>query len=166
MVTESANGETRVGGFDTEGRWFVAGLLAAAGAALGLLLPLLARWAAGLPWVPFQGPLRLLASFDGSWLVWGRPLLGAVLGLLLAAWVVTGTAVLVLSDAQVEVVRRGQVERVIRRDQVDGVHRRGSKVVVESAQGRELFADDVEGPKDAVRAAFVRHGYPWEGGDV
>jgi len=172
VVTENTGGRehaadgTRVGGFDTEGRWFVAALLGLGGVALGALLPVLAGWAAELPWMPFQGPLRLLGSFDGGWLVWGRPVIGGVLGLLAAAWVVTGSAVLVVGDERVEVVRRGQVERVVRRDQVDGVHRRGSKVVLVSAQGRELFADDVEGPKDAVRAAFVRHGYPWEGADA
>ena len=132
-------------------------------AGLGLLLPVLARWAGELPWMPFQGPLRLLGSLDAGWLVWGRPLAGAVLGVLVAAWVVTGSAVLHVSDEQVRVERRGQVERIVRREQVDGVHRRGSKVVLVSAQGRELFADDVEGPKDAVRTAFVGHGYPWEG---
>ncbi len=160
----ASDGDTRVGGFDAEGRWFVLGLLTVAGACLGLLLPLLARWAGELPWMPFQGPLRLLGTVDVDWLVWGRPVIGAALGAALAAWVVTGAAVLVVNEAQVRVVRRGDVERVIRRDQVDGVHRRGSKVVIENAQGRELFADDVEGPKAAVRDAFVRHGYPWEGG--
>ncbi len=163
VATQDALAETRVGGFDTEGRWFVAGLLAAGGAGLGLLLPLLARWAGELPWMPFQGPLRLLGSLDASWLVWGRPLVGAVLGLAVAAWIITGSAVLLVRDDRLTVVRRGQVERVVRRDQVDGVHRRGSKVVLVNAQGRELFADDVEGPKDVVRAAFVEHGYPWEG---
>ena len=162
MVTDGA-GETRVGGFDAEGRRFVGGLLTLGGAGFGLLLPVLARWAGEVPWMPFQGPLRLLGSVDAGWLTWGRPVLGAVLGLLVAAWIVTGSPVLLVSDAHVRVERRGQVERVLRREQVDAVHRRGSQVVLVTAQGRELFADEVEGPEVAVRDAFVAHGYPWEG---
>ncbi|MBX9243709.1 hypothetical protein ICW40_02680 [Actinotalea ferrariae] len=158
-------GETRVGGFDAGGRGFVLALLTLGGGLLGLGLPYLARWAAELPWVPFQGPLRLLGSIEGSWLTWGWPLIGAVVGLAAAVWIVQGTAVLVVADDRVRVLRRGEVERVIRREQVDGVHRRGSKIVIENAQGRQLFADDVEGDAAAVRDAFVAHGYPWEGAE-
>lgn len=164
MSTEGVGrGQTRVGGFDAEGRAFVVVLLTLGGGLLGFAVPYLARWAAELPWVPFQGPLRLLGSLDGSWLTWGRPVIGAALGLAVALWVVQRSVVLLVADDRIEVLRGGQVERVIRREQVDGVHRTRSKVVIQNAQGRELFADDVEGDAAAVRDAFVAHGYPWEG---
>ncbi|MGG5257787.1 YqeB family protein [Phycicoccus avicenniae] len=163
MGNDDADPTRRIGGFDTAGRTFVVTLFGGVGLALGLLLPWLAGFAADNGWVPFGGPVRWLASFDGSWLVWGRPLIGLVLGLAFAAWVLTNTAVLHVGPQEVRVERRGSVERVIPREAVDGVHRRGSKVVIESAGGRVLFRDDVEGDQAAVREAFVGAGYPWEG---
>ncbi|QKE83468.1 hypothetical protein [Arthrobacter sp. NEB 688] len=153
----------RVGGFDTGGRAFVLTLFGGGGLALGLALPWLARLAAEQEWVPFGGPLRALGAPDAAWLPWGRPVIGLAVGLVLAAWVLAHTAVLHVSRAEVRVERYGSVQRVIPRERVDGVHRDGGKVVLEAASGRVLFRDDVEGDRDAVRAAFVDAGYPWEG---
>lgn len=164
-MTADGGAETRVGGFGTGDRAVVVGLFAIGGGLLGWALPYVARWAADAEWAPFQGPLRLVGSIEGSWLEWGWPVIGALAGLAFAAWVVHSSPVLLVSDERVRVLRRGEVERVIRRDQVDGVHRRGSKVVIENAQGRELFAGDVEGDKATLRNAFVTHHYPWEGPD-
>jgi len=152
-----------VGGFDRAGRTWVLALFGVGGAAVGAVLPPLARWAAELPWVPFEGPIRLLASFDDAWLVWGRPVLGLAAGLAFAAWVIVSSAVLEIGPGQIQVRRRGQVERVIERGTVAAVYPRGAKVVIETESGRMVFADDVEGDKAAIRRAFVDQGYPWEG---
>lgn len=154
---------TVVGGFDRGGRVWVLVIFAALGAGAGALLPYVAGWAADLPWVPFQGPLELLASFDQAWLTWGRPLLGLVLGLAFAGWTIADSPVLEIEAARVRVRQRGEVQRILERDKIDAVHRKGGTVVIENAQGRVLFSGDVEGDRDAVRAAFVDHGYPWEG---
>ena len=163
MVTGGSGPARQVGGFDAAGRAFVAGAFGGGGLVLGIVLPWLARLVRDLPWAPFRGPLSLLASFDDGWLVWGRPLVGLVLGLGFAAWVVFDSAVLEVDPAEVRVRRRGSVQRVLPRETVDGVHRDGAKVVIEAPGGRVLFRDDVEGDRSAVRAAFVEAGYPWEG---
>lgn len=163
MGTQDADPTRRIGGFDRAGRLFVVGLFGGGGLVVGLVLPWVARFADDHEWVPFGGPLRLLTSFDGSWLVWGRPLVGLLLGLVFAAWVVTNTAVLHVDPDEIRVERRGEVERVIPRAKVDTVHRTGPRVVIEAAGGRELFRDDVEGDRAAIREAFVGAGYPWEG---
>lgn len=152
-----------VGGFDRSGKLWVLALFGLGGVAVGALLPVLAGWAARLPWVPFQGPLELLGSFDQTWLTWGRPVLGVVVGLTVAVWVILDSPVLDFHDDQIHVRRRGQVERIIERVKVDSVYRRGSKIVVETATGRRLFEDEIEGDKDVLRDAFLSHGYPWEG---
>ncbi|HHU09283.1 MAG TPA: hypothetical protein GXZ60_04615 [Intrasporangiaceae bacterium] len=156
-------GATRIGGFDSGGRWFVLGLFGIGGAALGFIFPFLTRWAAELPWMPFQGPLRLLGSFDHGWLTWGRPLIGLLLGMVLASFVIHSSAVLTMTDEQIE-VRSAETVTLIRRDQVDGVRRVGGKLVIVNATGRELLNAEVEGTKDEQRDAFVKHGYPWESG--
>jgi hypothetical protein len=152
-----------VGGFDTGGRLWVIAVFGLGGAALGALLPVLARWAAELPWVPFQGPLRLLGSFDEPWLTWGRPAIGLAAGLALAAWIILDAVVLEIGLDRIEVRRRGQVERVIDRGTVAAVHPKRSKIVIETESGRTLFDHDIEGDRTAVRSAFVDLGYPWEG---
>lgn len=152
-----------IGGFDRDDRVWVVLLFAGGGAAVGLLLPLLLRWSADLPWVPFEGPLRLAGSFDDAWLVWGRPLIGAALGAALALWTIVSTPVLHLGADQLTVRQRGEVVRVIPREKIDAVHRRGGKIVVENASGRVLFSGDVEGDKGEIARAFVKAGYPWEG---
>ncbi|WP_028045489.1 hypothetical protein [Cellulomonas sp. URHE0023] len=152
-----------VGGFDHDGRLWVLTLCAIVGTAIGALLPPVARWAAELPWAPFQGPLRLLGSFDDPWLGWGRPGLGLVAGLTFGAWLIVDSAVLEIGPERINVRRRGQVERVIERDVVASVRPRGSTIIIETDRGRTLFARDVEGDKAVVRSAFVDQGYPWEG---
>ena len=155
--------EHRLGGFDAAGRRWVLALFALGGAVLGVGVPFLARLAADLPWVPFQGPLQLLASFDQAWLVWLRPALGLLAGLALGWWVILDSPVLHVGERHLRVERRGAVQRVIPRDKVDAVYRTGSKVVVQSSSGRELFAGEVEADADAVREAFLALDYPWEG---
>lgn len=166
MTNDGPHGGSReqtVGGFDHTGRLWVLALFALGGMALGALLPLLARWAGDLPWIPFQGPLELLGSFDQPWLAWGRPALGLAAGLGFAAWVIADSPVLDINPEQIQVRRRGQVERVIERAKVASVHPRGSKIVIETDSGRKLFEGDIEGDKSIVRSAFVDNGYPWEG---
>lgn len=155
--------EKTVGGFDRAGRRWVLGLFAVGGAALGALLPPLASWVVDLPWVPFQGPLSLLRSFDEPWLVWGWPASGLVGGLGFAIWVIVESPILDINHEQIQVRRRGQIVRVIERTKVAAVYPCGSKIVIETDSGRKLFEGDVEGDKSIVRSAFVDNGYPWEG---
>ncbi|MQA32955.1 YqeB family protein [Modestobacter roseus] len=154
--------ERTVGGFDRPARAWVLSLFGAGGAAAGVLLPRLAGWAADLPWVPFQGPLELIGSLE-TWPAWGWPAGGLVVGLLFAGYVIAVSPVLHVDPAEVEVRRRGRVERVVPRDAVDAVFRRGSHLVIENRAGRVLFDDDVEGDADLVRDAFLAAGWPWEG---
>ncbi len=157
----AATGETQIGGFDTGARALVFSACAAIGIGLGFVVPVLAGWAASLPWMPFQGPLQLIGSFDQGWLVWGRPLIGALLGLAFAGYIVSQSAVLTLADSLIT-VRTGKNVTTIQREKVDGVRHSGGKVTIVNSSGRELFAGDVEGDRDAIAAAFKKHGYPWE----
>ena len=161
--SESAPREQTVGGFDRDGRTWVIALFGLGGAGIGAVFPLLAGWAAELPWMPFQGPLRLLGSFDQQWLVWGRPVLGLLVGLALAAWVILDSPVLNVDPRRIEVRRRGEVQRVIDRSKVAAVYPKGAKITIETDAGRVLFEGDVEGERDRLREAFVQQGYPWEG---
>ena len=138
-------------------------LFGAAGLGVGFGFPYLAGWASELPWMPLQGPLQLLGTFEYDWLTWGRPAIGLALGLLLALLALQTSPVLTLSDERIE-IRQGDDVTLIEREKVDGVRRKGSKILILSSTGRELFHGEVEGTKDAVREAFLAHHYPWESG--
>jgi len=152
-----------VGGFDRAGTVWVLALLSLGGLALGALLPVLAGWAEDVPWMPFQGPLELLGSFDEPWLTWGRPAVGLLAGLGFALWTISDAPVLEIDPEQILVRRHGQVERVIERTKVAAVYPRRSDIVLETDSGRKLFEGDIEGGRSAIRSAFVDNGYPWEG---
>lgn len=162
-MTDESTSPRRLGGFDRAGRAWVLVLFGIGGIALGALLPVLAGWAGQLPWMPFQGPLQLIGSFDQAWLVWGRPLLGLLVGLALGLWVLADTPILVVSSEQIEVRRRGNVERVIERDKVAAIYAKGRKTVIETDTGRTLFEGEIEGDRAVLREAITEHGYPWEG---
>lgn len=142
---------------------FLAVLGAALGTGAAALLPMVARWVEERG-VPFPGILQFLASFDSDWLVWGRPAIGLVVGLVAALVIVHNEPALTVTGDSV-LVEKGDSRRRIKRADVAGVYRDGKKLVIETEQGRRLYEGDVEGGRDLVRATFVDRGYPWENED-
>ena len=71
------------------------------GVVAGFFLPRIADWAAEQRWVPFQGPLRLIAGWDGRWVGVGFVVLGLVGGLLMAAAILLDTLKVTVTDTGV-----------------------------------------------------------------
>ncbi|WP_018155153.1 YqeB family protein [Demetria terragena] len=126
-----------------------------------LVAPLLSDWLASIPVVPFKGVLEWVGSFDQTWAWIARPVMGLILGLVVAVLAVADERHLIVSHDTVVIVH-DQDRRTLRRDQIVGIHRDGKKVTIDGDSGRVLFDHRVEAPKDAVRAAFVDRGYPYE----
>lgn len=156
---EQSRGTTRLALSDGDRRFLlVVGALA--GGALGAALPWLAGLVGRFP-VPFGAVVESLggAVFPGDAVV--RPLVGAALGALAGLALARTTVVLEVDDHDVRVVR-GRDTRRLPRAEVAGVFREGRHLVIETAQGRRLLDESVEGGRERVRDAFVEHGYPWE----
>ena len=142
-------------------RLFLAGTPLLAGA-LGWGLAWLARAAAALPWVPFQGPLELVALVPVAWVAAGLALLGLGAGAWLAHEAERGDLVLLLGPEAIE-ARQGGWSQAFGRDEVAGVLRDGAEVVLLGHDGSELLRGPSEASLLATAAACEAMGYPWLG---
>jgi hypothetical protein len=140
--------------------WLIGGAVVI-GVAAGIGLPYAWKLIDDWEWVPFHGPMATLMGLHVPWVVAVRPLVLATVGLVIALVIIDSVPEVTLSDEEIR-VKKGRDTRVIRRDQVAGIYREGSKIIIESAGGRRLFHDEVEGGRERVRKAFMTHGYPWE----
>lgn len=132
----------------------------AVGAMLGFVLPWLGQLADGHSF-PYSSVVEFLVSFDAPIMVVGRPLALAAVGFAIAFVVTYVSPDLRITDEEITIIE-GDDTRVIARAQVGGIYRRRGKVVIESPEGRTLFAGEVEGGKKAIGSAFAAHHYPWE----
>jgi len=130
------------------------------GLVLGYFIPRIADWATTLPWMPFEGPLRLIASFDGFWGAVGLLVGGLALGVFAAAAVITMTLKVTLTDTEIQLSKDDKT-RTIARSDVGVVFIDGKKLVILDGESRELAREEYEASADDVERAFQSHGYPW-----
>jgi hypothetical protein len=136
------------------------------GAGAGWLLKSLAEWATSLPWVPFQGPLELVASVPDPQATIGGIALGVAGGLVVAVLAERDCVRVTVEDDQLTVTRGGSSQRVPRAS-IGAVFLDGKQLVL-LGHGTDELAREGGDPPDAERleAAFRAHGYPWvPGGD-
>jgi len=144
------------------------GGLPLAGLALGYFLPRIADWAARQKWVPFQGPLELIAGWDGWWVVVVCMVVGLLGGALLAAIALDDTLKVTITNESVE-FEKNEKTVTVPRHKVATAFLDGKEIVLLDATTRELAREKhdqftSESPK--IAAAFRAHGYPWsDGGD-
>jgi hypothetical protein len=136
------------------------------GAVAGWLLKSAAAWAASLPWVPFQGPLELLASVPDPWATAGSLALGVAAGLAVAVLAERDYVRVAVADDQVTIAHGGS-SRQVPRASTAAVFLDAKQLVLLGRSTEELARVGGDLP-DAGRleAAFRGHGYPWvAGGD-
>lgn len=136
------------------------------GAAAGWLLKSLAEWATSLPWVPFQGPLELVASVPDPQATIGSLALGVAGGLVVAVLAEQDYVRVTVEDDQLTVTR-GRSSRRVPRASVEAVFLDGKQLVLLGHETDELVREGGDLPDaERLQAAFRAHGYPWvPGGD-
>jgi hypothetical protein len=133
------------------------------GIAILWLIKSLAGWAAGLEWVPFQGPLRLVASIPEPQVTIASVAAGLIAGLVVAGYTDAELLRLTVAD-DVVVVGTGDAARRVARAATTAVFLDGSQLVLLGRSTEELArtASDIDsGMADRLRAAFRAHGWPW-----
>lgn len=131
------------------------------GLLLGLLLGLVWRFVERFEWLPFYGPVSELMSVGGGVGIALRLGLLTAAGLGLGVYSILTTPRFEISDDELVIHMLRDVRR-IRRDKIAGMFRKGSKLIIDSAEGRHLFEADADIAKDRMRQAFLKHGYPYE----
>ncbi|WP_173077649.1 YqeB family protein [Phytohabitans rumicis] len=143
------------------------GGLPVAGAGAAWALQAAAGWLASLPWVPFEGPLNLVASVADAepQATIGALAIGGLAGLVLAFIGAQETLSVTVAGDRV-LLGRGDSAQEIGRAAVTAVFVDGKKLVLQGRDAEEIAREGFDLSADRLREAFVAHGYPWAtGGD-
>lgn len=133
-------------------------VVSALGIGLGIAAPAIIRWAHGMEWLPFDGPMRLLellASKIGSWIL---PVIGAIAGFLVGGGIVDGMAKVRVSARDVTVIH-GKKKQRFARAQVTAALVDEGHLVLRDERDADLIRTDVDIPINEL-VATLRH-YDW-----
>lgn len=156
----SLHDKKTVVGFSATTGIILYGGFGAAGLVLGYFLPQIAAWALKLPWVPFEGPLKLVNYFSGIWVNLLLAFLGLIIGLVIAAVAVKETLVVTITDEEVQLDKDGH-KQTIERKEINTIFLDGKQLVILGKSGHELARDKIDESPSTVIDAFKRHGYSW-----
>ncbi|MFF0338280.1 hypothetical protein [Kribbella sp. NPDC004875] len=163
MGSTTGTPERTVIGHSTTDKVVLFGGLPLVGLVLGFFLPRIADWAADRSWVPFQGPLKLIAAWDSWWVVVICVLVGLVAGVVLAGMALDDTLKVTITDRSVEFLKN-QKAVTVPREKVAVAFLDGKEIVLQDATSRELARekhDQLKAEAQRIPAAFRAHGYPW-----
>lgn len=134
--------------------------LPAAGIGILLLLKVATVWLLTLPWVPFKGPLKLVASIPAPWAVLIAVVVGGVAGGVFAGmWDADRLSVRV--HRELAELNRGRRVTQVRREAVSGVFLDRKELVVVCESGEERVREAVGMvPAAGLLAAFRANDWP------
>ncbi|WP_319038492.1 YqeB family protein [Kribbella solani] len=168
MGSMSGTPERTVIGHSAGDKLILFGGLPLGGLVVGFFLPRIAHWASGRQWVPFQGPLKLIAEWDSWWIVVICVVLGLLGGLLLAAIALEDILKVTITNQSVEFLKKQKTVKVPR-EKVSVAFLDGKEIVLQDSTSRELVRekhDELKSQAKKIPAAFRAHGYAWsEAGD-
>ncbi|TYS11102.1 DUF308 domain-containing protein [Bacillus subtilis] len=140
--------------------YFLYAALAIIGFAIGYFIPQFAKWALSLPWIPFEGPLRLVTSFQGSPAAFITALLGVSAGIWFAHSVIAMLLSVKITNDTVELIK-GKKVQTIRSDSIALVFIDHKRLVLLGTAGYELAREEIDEKPVNVEKAFRKHNYEW-----
>lgn len=131
-----------------------------AGIALGFFLPAIGIFASKFP-IPFGNVIEKLSAFNQPWVVILRPVIGAILGLVVTFLIWVSTPSLTIADDQIIVDKHDQHPIRISRASFQTAYFDEGKLKILTTGGHESFSGNVEGRKAKIAEAFKTRGYRW-----
>ena len=163
MGSTTGTPQRTVIGHSTGDKVLLFGGLPLLGLVLGFFLPRIADWATGRAWVPFQGVLKVIAAWDGWWVVAICIVVGLIAGILLAAVALDDILKVTITHQSVEFLNN-QKTVTVPREKVAVAFLDGKEIVLQDASSRELARekhDQLKSEAKQIPLAFRAHGYPW-----
>ncbi|MDU0154406.1 YqeB family protein [Bacillus cabrialesii] len=151
-------------GFTKTAAYFLYAVLAIIGLTIGYFIPQFAKWALSLPWIPFEGPLRLVTSFQGSPAAFITALLGMSAGIWFAHTVIAMLLSVKITDDTVELIK-GKKVQTIRSDNIALVFLDHKRLVLLGTAGYELAREEIDEKSVNIENAFKKHHYEWAAAD-
>lgn len=131
-----------------------------AGVLLLLLLKAVAGWVASLPWAPFQGLFRLVASIPEPQATLAALAIGVLAGLVLGFIAVNESLTVTVEDDLVTLVR-GDSTREIAATSIHSVFFEAKQLVLLGHSTEELAREKSDLDGNLLENAFRDHGYTW-----
>jgi hypothetical protein len=150
-----------------EPRWLLPVLwtgFPALGVGAGWALHRAVDWLVALPWIPFRGPVRLLAGLPEPAATIGALAVGALAGLVFAGLVAIDLRTIAISPQRIALTHRGST-REVDRASVTAAFLDGRYLVLLGPATGELAREVYDLGADRLRNALLAHGYPWRDGD-
>lgn len=143
-------------------RWVLAGLWTVPpllGAAAGALI----RWVvvSDVGWLPLPGWVLLINRVPEPWLAIGLTVAGLVAGLAVSAAIHEDRVTIRLSPRRVKLAHGDEEPTELARTALSAVYFDRDELVLLGRDGEELARQACDLDREAVVAAFRRHGYPW-----
>lgn len=138
--------------------YFLYAVLAIIGLTIGYFIPQFAKWALSLPWIPFEGPLRLVTSFQAAAFI--TALLGMSAGIWFAHSVIAMLLSVKITDDTVELTK-GKKVQTIRSDDIALVFIDHKRLVLLGTAGYEIVQEEIDEKPVNVEKAFRQHYYEW-----
>ncbi|MGF7532508.1 DUF308 domain-containing protein [Bacillus mexicanus] len=140
--------------------YFLYAVFAIIGLTIGYFIPQFAKWALSLPWNPFEGPIRLVTSFQGS----PASFITALIGMSAGIWFVhTVIAMLLSVEITNDTVKltKGKKVQTIRSEDITLVFIDRKQLVLLGTAGYELAREEIDEKPANVEKAFRQHHYEW-----
>lgn len=162
-MTSSNSEKTVVGGSKSD-RIIIYGGFSGLGAILGYFIPAIAAWALTLPWIPFEGPIKIINSFNGFWLPIILAVVGLIAGVVIAFISINEMLIITITDQEVQLEKDGD-QQIIKLKDINRLFFDKKQLVVLGKSGYELARAKSDESGTKVSNAFQSHGYPWASED-
>ncbi|MED4728538.1 DUF308 domain-containing protein [Aneurinibacillus migulanus] len=159
-TSKSLNQQKTVVGLSATTGIILYGVFGAVGLVIGYFLPRIAAWAVTLPWLPFEGLIKLINSFNGPWLTIIMAVLGLIAGLVIAYIAIKESLIITITDQEVQLKKDENTQTIALKD-IDTVFFDGKQLVILGISGFELAREKNDESAIQVAKAFKEHGYPF-----